>query len=964
MPVTQISPELKKRLADAKLSALCLSGGGIRSATFGLGVLQGLAKYKLLQHVDYLSTVSGGGYIGGWLSSWIQRHPQGAAGVIRDLEASTKGVAKPEIEHLRTFSNYLAPNASILSADTWTLIKTYLRNLLINWLVLIPLLTAIITIPKLLLTLIPQARNEQDLMQGVVVSSSLVLASMLVALRYIVTRRPDASHVPRHLNSQSKFLAWCFLPLVFGVLATTVAWGRGSVPAIDYLKKHEVNLVLITAVAAAFVHTIAVLLAMIGNSPKPPGHRGFVMYRTPLRFANFIIAIISGLIVGALATIILIHLFPNPSGNAALYASFGPPLFMSLLPISGTVVVALASRGTSDEDREWWARAGGWLLIFMVAWAILAPLSLFAQWIVDSAQDVTGKAIALVGGAGGLIAILSGFSTRTGGLGAAADSSNGQRKLLHMAATGGAVAFLLALTVVLSLFGNWLQELIQKGLVATGAQPQDWARLTSPWVCFASLLGAGILVDRFTNLNSLSLHGIYRLRLMRAYLGATYRGRNPLSFTGFDPADDLQMRVLWPNACHADNAEQRNRPFHVINAALNIVAEDNLAWQQRKATSFTISPLHCGSGLEQLGYRSTRSYGGPISLATAVAISGAAVSPKMGYHSSPVVAFLLTLFNIRLGWWLGNPGHAGQATFKNPAPKLMLGPLISEAFGLSGVGNPYVYLSDGGHFDNLGLYEMVRRHCGHIIVIDAGADQNVAFFDLGNAVHKIRVDLGVEIRMSDRMFIKPRVKDKDKSPSGAYCAVGRIEYGSGLPAGRLLYIKPCIYEGEPLDVASRASRCPDFPHESTADQFFSESQFESYRALGQHIIEAIRKEPCWEYLRLDDFMEQARAHIWNQGVSNNGKPSEVKIDAVYGVGDSVLGFSVNIVGQGFSPMARVVCDCAIVESTIESPGRIKATLPPPPPGVTEVTIRVVNPNLDVAKSTWAISDATPIPLDV
>ena len=126
-------------------------------------------------------------------------------------------------------------------------------------------------------------------------------------------------------------------------------------------------------------------------------------------------------------------------------------------------------------------------------------------------------------------------------------------------------------------------------------------------------------------------------------------------------------------ANHDFDAPERNstdvqRPLHIVNIALNLVRSERLAWQQRKAQSFTVSPLHCGSW-QDLGYRRSHEYGynpsvnRAISLGTAMATSGAAASPNMGYHSSPAVTFLLALFNIRLGWWLGNPGKAGESTF-------------------------------------------------------------------------------------------------------------------------------------------------------------------------------------------------------------------------------------------------------------------------------------------------------------
>ena len=133
-----------------------------------------------------------------------------------------------------------------------------------------------------------------------------------------------------------------------------------------------------------------------------------------------------------------------------------------------------------------------------------------------------------------------------------------------------------------------------------------------------------------------------------------------------------------------------------------------------------------------------------------MAISGAAASPNMGYHSSTTLAFLMTLLNVRLGAWFGNPGKAGArhwpTTYGCSSPRQAIRPLVDEALGLTDDTHPYVYLSDGGHFENLGLYEMVRRRCKRIVVCDAGQDEGCAFDDLGNAVRKIYVDLGVRIK--------------------------------------------------------------------------------------------------------------------------------------------------------------------------------------------------------------------------
>jgi hypothetical protein len=365
----------------------------------------------------------------------------------------------------------------------------------------------------------------------------------------------------------------------------------------------------------------------------------------------------------------------------------------------------------------------------------------------------------------------------------------------------------------------------------------------APWWLVAGFMAVGALagwgMSRFINVNKFSLHAIYRNRLVRAYLGASNSKRDPNPFTGFDPADNFPLQDL----CDPQNPAQPQRPLHIINMALNLVTGDNLAWQQRKAETFTASPLHCGNF--QLGYRFTKHYAlsrqqTGLTLGTAVAISGAAASPNQGYHSSPMVALLMTLFNVRLGWWLGNPGAMGCDTFHDAAPHSPVRHMVMEGLGMTDSSSPYVYLSDGGHFENLGLYEMILRRCRLIVVSDAGCDPDCSLEDLGNAIRKIRVDLGVKIEIK-KFEIFSRTDEEGKK-SGRYCAIGEIDYGTADEGGRkgtLIYIKPALLGDEPRDVYNYARESEEFPHESTSDQWFSESQFESYRALGERTIEWI-----------------------------------------------------------------------------------------------------------------------------
>jgi hypothetical protein len=328
------------------------------------------------------------------------------------------------------------------------------------------------------------------------------------------------------------------------------------------------------------------------------------------------------------------------------------------------------------------------------------------------------------------------------------------------------------------------------------------------------------------------------------------------------------------------------RLMHVVGTALNLVGGKRLAWQQRLAASFTISPLHSGSLFT--GYRRSRDYGGEdgVSLGTAVTISGAAVSSNMGYHSSSApVTFVLTLLNARLGWWLGNPGPAGADTYTAASPTSSLTPIRLEAFGLTDDASEYVLLSDGGHFDNLGLYEMVLRRCRLILAVDGSQDGEATFDDLGSTIRKIRIDLGIDITFLGPMRIEKRRTPKDDDektarasrPAGTYCAIARIRYserdtkpgGPPIPDGLLIYVKPALYGDEPRDVVNYGAANRDFPHQSTADQLFDEPQFESYRILGSYIADRIfgkKTNPT-----LPDVVEAVYAYLDKPGESGENE---------------------------------------------------------------------------------------------
>jgi hypothetical protein len=340
-----------------------------------------------------------------------------------------------------------------------------------------------------------------------------------------------------------------------------------------------------------------------------------------------------------------------------------------------------------------------------------------------------------------------------------------------------------------------------------------------------------LAMSGFAGVDTYSLQAMYANRLTRAYLGASNRdGSKADAFTDFNSGDDMPLHEL-----------RGIRPELVINAALNLtkVERKTLAWQQRKACAFTMSPDRCSAGQGNSVDTMTYQVGAqPLTLGQAISISGAAVSPNMGYHSSPAMAAVLTLFNLRLGRWMPNPGLPSGRRRLGSFDALLS--ILHELLSNVSDGGKLIYVSDGGHFENLGVYAMLQRQCHLVVAVDAGADPDFEFEDLENLIRKARVDLGVEIRMTNVESCTADIK------SGKIRYLhGSIEYPDGY-RGELIILKPVMCGDEPYDVTQYAKsvskRGSIFPQQTTADQFFDEAQFESYRMLGRHTVRNVFDE--------------------------------------------------------------------------------------------------------------------------
>jgi hypothetical protein len=365
-----------------------------------------------------------------------------------------------------------------------------------------------------------------------------------------------------------------------------------------------------------------------------------------------------------------------------------------------------------------------------------------------------------------------------------------------------------------------------------------WAIPLRMVILIASCASIFILVWVPLNINFTSPHRHYRRKLAEAFI--IQRDE-----TGaLAPAD---IRISEATAGGLG-------PYHLINAALNVPSSSNSAMQGRLSDFFLFSQAYCGSPIT--GYRPTimwENADSNLTLATAMAISGAAASPLMGLETKSHVAFWMAILNVRLGYWLRNPK---KSSGKGRPGAMQLG---REMFGKIDEHGPFLNLTDGGHIENLGVYELLRRRCKFIVAIDGEFDPNMTFHALTNLqrLASIDFDINIEIDLDE-------LRLNTKKLSRSHFQFCRIKYpkSDNLVAGigYMLYVKLSLTGNEGEFIRKYRMDEPEFPHHSTTNQFFSEAQFEAYRSLGEHIgeklfIEALSGKIA-ENPRLSDWFEE------------------------------------------------------------------------------------------------------------
>ena len=444
--------------------------------------------------------------------------------------------------------------------------------------------------------------------------------------------------------------------------------------------------------------------------------------------------------------------------------------------------------------RRRFERGVRWLLWAGLAFFVLGSLPLLSGWL-----QGYGYGSVLIGITGGLWSFV---------------------RSARVTRTTSPVAVLAPLASILILYGlAFASYEIAQCYLKSHSEYANWA------------LAAAVLVSLATgwhvNLNYISIHRYYRDRLMEAFMPRPDTDGTTAAATEADKAKLSDMCT-------------EHAPYHLVNTNVVLVDTDDRRWRVRGGDAFLLSPKYCGG--TATGWVPTADYmkRDPLTLATAVAISGAAANPNTGVGGAgptrqPMLSLLMGLLNVRLGYWVPRPG----------ARQKMANHFLAARHELSPRGyaenRKLLQLSDGGHFENLGVYELVRRRVKLIICCDAGADPEFAFTDLQVLMRRIRTDFGAQIEFNDDNRLErviPRKPDHaypvgTRFSERAYVK-GTIVY-SDKSESTLIVLKTTMIPGLSLLLKGYKGANPAFPDQSTADQFFDEEQFEAYRELGYEL---------------------------------------------------------------------------------------------------------------------------------
>jgi hypothetical protein len=904
-----------------------LSGGGIRSATFSLGIFQALAQAELVRKIDFLSTVSGGGYFGAFLGRlftrpWI-RTIDDVERVLQGIDptaapAAQKGWGRGVFRWLRDNGRYLAPRGS---GDLIMLGAILLRN----WLaVQVVLITTVLT----LFVGLQIGRKALEHWLGMTSPQSAIAYALVCAFPGGATRL-----------WWSPWILLTAVPLL--VLAVPAGWAYWLV--VRRRDGHEglppyVGLLAACALGfAAIVHYGARFNGIASRIPAwLLSHVPVSGVPHPVRLSLAAGVFTTG--VFALACWLFAELRAvglgtgTDTGNlvrnrltgwmkAGLVAA-AAVLAWSLVDTLGGTIYDLAR--TSERSLSHWAV--GLFTAFAGAGAFARQLALLLAPSKSTRPSIPMSIASWIGAVIVATAWILAINVASQAVGWNFRTPRGAPPGLSK----GAAPQVLGADHLVVASGSDGLIVRAAGAPAEACTAPMIERRPGYDVPVVAIVILGVLTFFFgrtrTFANMSSFHTFYAARLTRTYLGASNRNRltSNIPVTNTVPGDDYSGQAYWnwpqvsgesPAGPKVARPYTKGGPLHLINTTINetLDSRTGVQNQDRRGTPLAIGPCGLTVGIRHhlvstwLGvktfppdaYGTDSGKGGtghapyhvfrltersrtpdPLSLGRWMSVSGAAFSAAAGAQTTVPIAMLAGLFNVRLGYWWdsGTPSH--DWWFERVLP--VQAALFAETFARTrGTAGRLWNLSDGGHFENMAGYELIRRRLAIIVIIDAEADPDYAFEGLSDLVRKARLDFDAEITFLDEQQLSGRERiggravtvpaalrpyfgaldalrrgrwtneevpyppapdnkqftiEVDRTRvSRAHAALARVQYSDNSDAAWLVYVKATLMGDEPEDVCHYHRAHPAFPQETTIDQFFDERQWESYRRLGLHV---------------------------------------------------------------------------------------------------------------------------------
>ncbi len=771
---------------------LALSGGGIRSAVFCFGLVRALAARGALPRFDVVSTVSGGGYIGSALGKLF--HDAANPQEVKQVYAALAGADRNWFTWwLRANGRYLIPRGF---KDTLFALASHLRNLM-----------------------------GVHIELGVL---ALVLAISLAFVNILVwsglAALPGAQDVLRAMPYAMHWLPTLWLSLLpLALLSITLMAAYWTLP--------EPGAKGVLRPAMYLAMSVVALTAL-------------VVVRPPFDSFDRVSALWSAAVLVALGWGLAVPVARHSLALARAHYAPGA----ALAPADPQRADTLAHEDARHHLTAQLARlgrAGAGLLG-------LGALDRLAWYLAFEAQ-----ALELLAGALLVLTVLlrallprlvSGTSSARPAFG------------LGLAALGNFAGYAMLTGVVLL----WLMA-FDKLLFVENASREIyvWSDLGVAVVVFIALLGyAWFTRHDFGFLNLSSLHNFYRARITRGFLGAANGWRftgggqgttvpplraldavvreaddevKPLHVISVHGRDDVPMAQYEP--------QRHGGPVHLVNVCVNQTSDPRggLFNQDRRGLPMELGP-QAHVRVNGSAWRRAQD-AGALTLGRWTAISGAAFAPGLGALTRGGVAALCTLAGLRLGYWWPSHHLAGPGAVPARKEGKSSGLLRELVGNFCAERNGAWYLSDGGHYENTAALALLAERASLIVLADCGADPRYHFEDVENLVRKARIDYEAEID-----FLRPKAGQADAafacfgslddlaSPASQAClALARVRYSGVEQHGYLVLVKPNLSSGMTADLVNFKRDHPDFPQETTTDQFFGEAQWESYFKLGRII---------------------------------------------------------------------------------------------------------------------------------